>query len=48
MNFVKIKYDMSKNYLKCYNEALGVATHKKKIFNNHNIKNHSYTYYGWL
>lgn len=45
---MKIKYDMSKNYLKCYNEALGVATHKKKIFKNHNSKTHTYTYYGWL
>lgn len=43
---MKIKYDMSKNYLKCYNEALGVATHKKKMMKNHHSKTHTYTYYG--
>ncbi len=28
---MEIKYDMYKHYVKCYNEALGVASHKKKI-----------------
>lgn len=35
---MKIKSDMKKNYLKCYNEAKGVAVNKKRIIKNKTAK----------
>lgn len=43
---MKIKYDMSNMYNACYNEALGVATHKKDVFNGKKV--HNYTSYGYM
>lgn len=43
---MKIKYDMSNKYNKCYDEALGVATHKKEVLNGKKV--HNYTSYGCM
>lgn len=45
---MEIKYDMYKHYVKCYNEALGVASHKKRLYKNAKAKTHLYTYYGFI
>ena len=39
---MRIKYDMSDNYFKCYNESQGVIMNKNEILKNPNIKLYSY------
>jgi len=43
---MKIKYDMSNRYNVCYNESLGVATHKREVLNGKKV--HNYTSYGCM
>jgi len=39
---MKIKYDMTDNYFKCYNEAQGIIISKKKLLSGKIKKNYSY------
>lgn len=43
-----IHYDMSNNYIACYNEAYGVAINRKKLIKHPTAATYSYTYYGFI
>ena len=45
---ITIKYNLSNNFTRCYNEAYGIASHRNKYLKNPRSKIHSYTYYGFI
>lgn len=45
---ITINYNFQNNFIPCYNESFGIATHRNKYFKNPRSKIHSYTYYGFI
>lgn len=45
---MKVKYDMTDNYFKCYNESQGIIVNKNEILRNHKFKLYSYIEKGFI